>query len=177
MPERDEPNPARVVADADVLAADLLLGGDAREALDHVRRHSWVELVASDPLLAQTERLVSKLADPALAADHRERLEAERVSVDQPGGPPALASAYRGEAAHLLVRRAPSIGESRAHAPAAGVRQRPSAGRVRPPLRSREPVRGRQERRVPGAGSGSSSVAAAVRLAKRPQYRERVRTN
>jgi len=86
MPERDEPNPARVVADADVLAADLLLGGDAREALDHVRRHSWVELVASDPLLAQTERLVSKLADPALAADHRERLEAERVSVDQPEG-------------------------------------------------------------------------------------------
>ncbi|WP_226039246.1 hypothetical protein [Natrinema sp. DC36] len=103
MPERDEPNPARVVADADVLAADLLIGGDAREALDHVRRHSWVELVASDPLLAQTERLVSKLADPTLAADHRERLEAERVSVDQPEGDhPALASAYRGEAAHLL---------------------------------------------------------------------------
>ncbi|HMB50599.1 hypothetical protein E2L06_14120 [Haloterrigena sp. H1] len=101
MPE--QPNPARVVADADVLAADLLVGGDAREALDHVRRHSWVELVASDPLLAETERLVAQLADADLAADHRERLEAERVAVDQPEGDhPALASAYQGNAAHLL---------------------------------------------------------------------------
>ena len=101
MPER--PNPARVVADADVLAADLLVGGDAREALDHVRRHSWVDLVASDPLLAETEALVATLADPDLAADHRARLERERVPVDHPEGDhPALASAYRGGAAHLL---------------------------------------------------------------------------
>ena len=101
MPER--PNPARVVADSEVLAADLLVGGDARDALDHVRRHSWVELVASDPLLEQTERLVSALADPELAADHRARLEAERVAVEHPEGDhPALASAYRGQAAHLL---------------------------------------------------------------------------
>ncbi|QLK27397.1 hypothetical protein HYG81_07300 [Natrinema zhouii] len=103
MPERDEPNPARVVADADVLAADLLVGGDAREALDHVRRHSWVELVASDPLLEETERLVANLTNTELAAEHRERLEVERVAVDQPEGDhPGLASAYRGEAAHLL---------------------------------------------------------------------------
>ena len=101
MPE--QPNPARVVADADVLAADLLVGGDAREALDHVRRHSWVDLVASDPLLDQTEALVAQLADADLAADHRARLEAERVAVDQPeGDQPALASAYQGNAAHLL---------------------------------------------------------------------------
>ncbi|MFC4249278.1 hypothetical protein ACFOZ7_20490 [Natribaculum luteum] len=101
MPER--PNPARVVADADVLAADLLVGGDAREALDHVRRHSWAELVASDPLLAETEALVADLADPDLAADHRARLEDERVRVEHPEGDhPALASAYRGTAAHLL---------------------------------------------------------------------------
>ena len=99
----EQPNPARIVADADVLAADLLVGGDAREALDHVRRHSWVELVASDPLLDQTERLVTQLADADLAADHRERLEAERVAVDQPDGDhPGLASAYQGNAAHLL---------------------------------------------------------------------------
>ncbi|RZH67213.1 DUF7384 family protein [Natrinema altunense] len=103
MPDRDEPNPARVVADADVLAADLLVGGDARAALDHVRRHSWIDLVASDPLLEQTERLVTALADADLAADHRERLEAERVAVDQPEGDhPGLASAYQGKAAHLL---------------------------------------------------------------------------
>ncbi|WP_049927602.1 DUF7384 family protein [Halopiger goleimassiliensis] len=101
MPDR--PNPARVVASPAVLAADLLAGGAAREALDHVRRHSWVELVASDALLERTETLVASLADPDLAAAHRERLEAERVAVEHPPEDhPALASAYRGRAAHLL---------------------------------------------------------------------------
>ncbi|AGB37944.1 DUF7384 family protein [Natronococcus occultus] len=100
---RDEPDPSRVVADPAVLAADLLVGGDASEALDHVRRHSWVELVASDELLAATEDVVAALADEDLAAAHRERLEADRVAVDQPEDDhPALASAYQGEAAHLL---------------------------------------------------------------------------
>lgn len=104
MTERDDrPNPTRVVADAEVLAADLLVGDAAREALDHVRRHSWVDLVASDSLLERTERLVATLADEDLAADHRERLEADRVAVDHPEEDhPALASAYRGNAAHLL---------------------------------------------------------------------------
>lgn len=96
-------NPARIVADADVLAADLLVGGDARDALDHVRAHSWVELVASDQLLADTEAVVASLADPELAAAHRERLERERVRVEHPPEDhPGLASAYRGNAAHLL---------------------------------------------------------------------------
>jgi len=94
---------ARVVADADVLAADLLCGGDAREALDHVRRHSWVTLVASDQLLADAEAVIAALADDALAADWRERIEAEREPVDHPDGDhPALASAYRGDAGHVL---------------------------------------------------------------------------
>ena len=95
--------PARVVADADVLAADLLCGGAAREALDHVRRHSWVTLVASDPLLDDAEAVVADLADADLAADWRERAEREREPVDHPDGDhPALASAYRGGAAHVL---------------------------------------------------------------------------
>ncbi|WP_083822863.1 DUF7384 family protein [Halopiger xanaduensis] len=99
----DRPNPARVVAAAAVLAADPFVDGDARAALDHVRRHSWVDLVASDHLLERTERLVTELADADLAADHRARLEAERVAVDHPPEDhPALASAYRGNAAHLL---------------------------------------------------------------------------
>lgn len=101
MPDR--PNPARVVADVDVLAADLLVGGAAREALDHVRSHSWVELIASDELLAATEAVVATLTDEDLASDHRRRLEDERVRVEQPAGDhPALASAYQGRAAHLL---------------------------------------------------------------------------
>ena len=98
-----EASPARVVADADVLAADLLVGGDARAALDHVRRHSWVTLVASDALLDDAQTVIADLSDDALAADWRERIESEREPVDHPEGDhPALASAYRGEAAHVL---------------------------------------------------------------------------
>ena len=99
-----EASPARVVADADVLAADLLCGeSPAREALDHVRRHSWVQLVASDALLADAEAVIRELSDDSLAADWRERIERDRVPVDHPADDhPALASAYRGEAAHLL---------------------------------------------------------------------------
>ena len=125
----ERPNPARVVADADVLAADLLVGEDAREALDHVRRHSWVELVASDRLLDEAEEIVEALSDRDLAADHRERLEAERIRVEHPEGDhPALASAYHGGAAHLL-----SFDEGlRSPAAGASIRSRVSVS-VRPP--------------------------------------------
>ncbi|MEF8812697.1 MAG: hypothetical protein V5A55_02635 [Halovenus sp.] len=100
MPDAD---PTRVVADADVLAADLLVGDAARNALDHIRRHSWIDLVASDPLLDDAEAVVVDLADTGLAADWRERADAECVCVEHPvDDHPALASAYRGEAAHLL---------------------------------------------------------------------------
>ena len=100
----DRPDPARIVADADVLAADLLIGGAARETLDHVRAHSWLELVASDPLLDDAEAVIAELADADLAADWRERIEPLRVRVEQtPGDHPALASVLAGNAAHLLT--------------------------------------------------------------------------
>ncbi|QLG61213.1 DUF7384 family protein [Halorarum salinum] len=103
MSDRPEPSPARVVADADVLAADLLVGGAAREALDHLRRHSWTTLVASDALLDDAEAVIAALADASLAADWRERVEAWRERVEHPADDhPALASAYRGGAMHVL---------------------------------------------------------------------------
>jgi predicted nucleic acid-binding protein len=99
-----DPSPARVVADADVLAADLLVGGPARTALDRVREHSWLTLVASDPLLDDAEAVVSTLGDADLARDWRARIERERERVSHPDGDhPALASAYRGGAMHLLT--------------------------------------------------------------------------
>jgi predicted nucleic acid-binding protein len=104
MSESGEASPARVVADADVLAADLLVGGAARRAIDRVREHSWLHLVASDPLLDEAVALVADLADPALAADWREKVEELRTPVDHPAGDhPALASAYNGGAMHLLT--------------------------------------------------------------------------
>jgi len=100
----EDPNPARFVADADVLATDLLVGGPAREALDIARAHDWVELVASDPLLDDAEAVIADCADPDLAADWRERIEALREPVSHPDGDhPGLASAYNGDAPHLLT--------------------------------------------------------------------------
>ncbi len=99
----EESSPARVVADADVLAADLLVGGAAREALDALRRHSWTTLVASDALLDDAEAVVASLADASLAADWRGRAEAWREPVSHPADDhPALGSAYRGGAMHVL---------------------------------------------------------------------------
>lgn len=96
-------NPARVVADADVLAADLLVGGPARAALDHVRAHSWVDLVASDPLLAEARTVIGQVAEDSLAERWRDRVGRLRIPVDHPPEDhPALASAYQGNAAHLL---------------------------------------------------------------------------
>jgi len=96
-------DPTRVVADADVLAADLLVGGAAREALDDLRRHSWLDLVATAPLLDDAEAVVADLAASDLAAEHRETLEEWAVVVEQPAGDhPALAAAYRGDATHVL---------------------------------------------------------------------------
>jgi len=122
-------DPTRIVADADVLAADLLVGGLAREALDHVRRHDWLTLLASDALLDDVRAVVASLAEPDLAADHRERLAAATERVDHPEGDhPGLATAYRGGAAHLL-----SYGEDLGSA-ATGLSIQPHADlSIRPP--------------------------------------------
>lgn len=96
-------NPARIVADADVLAADLLVGGAARAALDEIRRHDWLTLVVSDELLAETRDIVAELADEGLAAAWHRKITAETHAVTHPPEDhPALAAAYRGDAAQLL---------------------------------------------------------------------------
>lgn len=101
--EPAEPSPARVVADADVLAADVCVGGDARTALEPLYGHSWTTLVASDRLLDDAEAVIESVGSQRLAADWRECIDEWREPVDQPAGDhPALASAYRGGAMHIL---------------------------------------------------------------------------
>mgnify|MGYP000052317321 CR=1 FL=1 len=103
LTEPREPEPTRVVADADVLAADLLVGGDARAALEVLWQHAWTTLVASDDLLADTEAVIETVADSETATDWRAAIEAWREPVVHPlGDHPGLASAYRGGAMHLL---------------------------------------------------------------------------
>ncbi|MFB6103545.1 MAG: hypothetical protein ABEJ57_00475 [Halobacteriaceae archaeon] len=97
-------DPVRVVADADVLAADLLVGGPDREALDALRAHSWTTLVASDPLLDDAEAVIAALGDDALATDWRARIADWATIVDHPPEDhPALSCAVHGEAAHILT--------------------------------------------------------------------------
>jgi predicted nucleic acid-binding protein len=101
--EPREPQPTRIVADADVLVADLLGDSDARAAIDVLWQHSWTTLVASDDLLAEAEAVIEAVADSGLATDWRAAIEAWREPVvHPPGDHPALASAYRGGAMHLL---------------------------------------------------------------------------
>lgn len=93
----------RLVADADVLSADLLCGGAARDALDLVRAHDWVTLVASEPLLDDAEAVIAAVADEELAASWRPLVSTLVETVEHPAGDhPALASAYRGDARHVL---------------------------------------------------------------------------
>lgn len=99
-----DPSPERVVADADVLVADLFVDGASRAALDHLRRHSWTTLVASDALLADAEAAIAELGGASLAADWRDRVEAWREPVDhREGDHPALGSAVGAGAMHLLT--------------------------------------------------------------------------
>jgi hypothetical protein len=116
-----DPTPARVVADADVLAADLLGIDHARSALDLLRTHSWTTLVASDPLLDDLEAAVAALTDPELARDWRAQIAHWRTPVSHPAGDhPALSSAYRGGAMQVISLD-PTLTGPRA---AAGLRDR-----------------------------------------------------
>lgn len=101
------PDPTRVVADVDVLAADLLVGGADRHALDTLYEHSWMTLIASDALLTATETVVAELSDASLAADWRATIGDWVTPVDHPEpATPALACAVHGDAAHLLTHDA-----------------------------------------------------------------------
>lgn len=99
----DPPDPTRVVADADILVADVLVGADARAALDVIRAHSWLDLVASEPLLDEAQALIAELADEDLARAWRTRIDRD-VLIVQPtmGGHPAVTAAAAGSAATVL---------------------------------------------------------------------------
>ncbi|MFB6094944.1 MAG: hypothetical protein ABEJ71_00630 [Halodesulfurarchaeum sp.] len=98
-----DPRVARMVADADVLAADLLVGDSAREAMDVVRAHDWLELVASDHLLEEATGVIADLADRPLADAWRGKVEGlVRTVSHPPDDHPGVAAAIQGDAGHLL---------------------------------------------------------------------------
>ena len=96
-------DPTRIVADSDVLCADLFVEGPARETMDLLRAHDWLTLVASDALVSEAETAIARLSEPSLAVDWRVRIDDLREPVEgTPGDHAALSSAYRGEAAHVV---------------------------------------------------------------------------
>lgn len=98
-----EATPLRVVADADVLAADCCVGGPSRAVLDELYEHSWMTLIASDQLLADAQSVIETVANPSVATAWRERIAEWRQPVEHPlTDHPALGSAYRGGAMHVL---------------------------------------------------------------------------
>lgn len=97
-------NPASVVADADVLAADVLIGDSSRRALDHLRAHSWSTLIASEPLLDDAMAVIEAFTEEALARAWRNRVEEWALLVDHPAADhPALGAANAGTAGHVLT--------------------------------------------------------------------------
>lgn len=97
-------DPTRVVADADVLAADLLVAGPDRLALDQLWQHSWTTLLASDPLLNDAHTIIATLSDDTLADDWVETITDWVTHVDHPAtDTPGLRCALEGDAAHLLT--------------------------------------------------------------------------
>ena len=99
----DRPDPTRVVADVDVLVADLFVDGDARAALDLVRSHSWLTLIVTDRLLDETAAVITSLADDRLATDWRATTAADATVVEPTRtGHPALEAAAAGQASTIL---------------------------------------------------------------------------
>lgn len=97
------PDPARVVADADALAADLLVGGRAREAMDLIRSHSWMHIVATVPLLNDAEAVIEALTSASLATDWRRLIDEEALLVEPDAeGHPGLVAASAGGAATVI---------------------------------------------------------------------------
>lgn len=99
----DAPDPTHVVPDVDVLAADLLVGGPSREAMELLRSHDVLTLVTSDALATATRRLIATLTDESLATDWERRFLSDATVVTPTiDGHPALAAAKAGNAATVL---------------------------------------------------------------------------
>lgn len=102
----EHPDPTAVVADIDVIGADLFVGGDAREALDLVRNHDWMTWVLTPELREQAMAVIATLSDPDLAEDWGKRIDKDGTLVEPPGdigGHPALVAAAAGGAASVLT--------------------------------------------------------------------------
>lgn len=93
----------RVVADAGVLASDILLDGSARAAMDLVRSHDWLGILASEPLLADGAAILRDLTDDSITKQWHDEIRSLVTAMEHPEGDhPAIATAAAGDARHVL---------------------------------------------------------------------------
>ena len=99
----ERPDPMRIVADVDVLAADLLVDGTAREAMSMIRESATLSAVCSEELLSESREIIATLGDPTLAAAWERRARADFDIVEMRGdGHGALLTAAAGRAGTVL---------------------------------------------------------------------------
>lgn len=97
------PNPAGIVADADVLAADVLIDGPARRAMDLVRSHGWISLYYSEPVIEDTVAVLETIASATIASEWRTLITALGIPVEHPPDDhPAIGAALSADAANVL---------------------------------------------------------------------------
>ena len=95
----------RVVVDSEVLAEDAKGEKSAKVAMEIIRECQWIVLVASIPLLDEAQKMVEMELGMELAKKWRVSTESVCEIVDHPKRDhPALASAYMGNAQHIISR-------------------------------------------------------------------------
>lgn len=100
----DRPDPMRVVADVDVLAADVFLDGSARAAVSLIRESPDLTLVVTDDLLTEARDLIADFTDDSVAAAWERCARTDFHVVDpSSSGHPALVAAEAGDAATVLT--------------------------------------------------------------------------
>ena len=95
----------RVVVDSGVLAGDVKKEKSAKIVMEIIRRSPWIVIIASIPLLDEAQTVIETDFGEELAKKWREDIESMCEIVDHlEGDHPALASAYVGNAQHIISR-------------------------------------------------------------------------
>ena len=93
----------RVVVDSGVLAGDVKKEKSAKIVMEIIRRSPWIVIIASIPLLDEAQKVIETELGGELAKKWREDIESMCEIVDHSEGDhPALASAYVGNAQHII---------------------------------------------------------------------------
>ena len=93
----------RVVVDSGVLAGAVKKEKSAKIVMEIIRRSPWIVIIASIPLLDEAQKVIETELGGELAKKWREDIESMCEIVDHlEGDHPALASAYVGNAQHII---------------------------------------------------------------------------